>query len=110
MKAWTDGFTISKSPYRRGLGRRSVAVRCGLRSGLPGRRSGGTRLGGRGRRGPVLLSVDLGGAQPASLAPRAREGARAPTELRDDAAGAAAGHTLPRLMGSVAQIVGVVAC
>src|SRR6185437_6120140 len=116
MKAWTDGFTIMST---RPVGRRG-ALRGVAPGGLPGGRLRGlgSPLGGllhgfrgrrvRGLRGvpgallpgrPVRLRVDLGAPQTAALAPRARDGARRAAEVGDDATRAAAGHTLPRLMG-----------
>jgi hypothetical protein len=63
-------------------------------------------------RAPVRLRVDVDGTQTATAAPRAADRARAATEVRYDPAGAAAGHTLPRLMSALGQIlaVGVIAC
>ncbi|MCW3032641.1 MAG: hypothetical protein JWM60_986 [Solirubrobacterales bacterium] len=60
----------------------------------------------------MRLRVDLGGAQPAPCAPWALDRARGAAEVGDDPACAAAGHTLPRLMGPLGQIlrIGAVAC
>ena len=94
MEAWTDGFTIA-------TGRTTARVPASIDVRLGGRLIRPLALAGGG---PVRLRVDLGRAQPAALAPRARDGARTASEVGDHAARAAAGHTLPRLMGSLARI------
>ncbi len=61
---------------------------------------------------PVGLGVEAYRPQPVAPAPRALDRAGAAAEVGYDAAGAAAGHTLPRLMSALAEIlaVAVVAC
>jgi hypothetical protein len=61
---------------------------------------------------PVRLGVQTHGPQPVACTPRALDRAGATAEVGYNAAGAAAGHTLPRLMSALAEIlaVAVVAC
>jgi hypothetical protein len=101
MKAWTDGFTITPVS----LGRRSASRICVAWLALAPR-LGCSRLAlARSlAAAPMRLRVDLGRPQAASLAPRAGDRFRGPSEVGDHAAGAAAGHTLPRLMGPLAQV------
>ena len=60
---------------------------------------------------PVGLGVQAHWPEPVAPAPRALDRAGAAAEVGYDAAGAAAGHTLPRLMSALVEIlaVGVVA-
>ena len=74
--------------------------------GLVGGRAGGLRLNLVGW--PGGLCVDALQAHSAALTPRAGNRARAAAEVRDHLTGAAAGHTLPRLMGRVPAIIHVV--
>src|SRR5271165_6890314 len=70
--------------------------------------AGGCRrrgLGWRRVRGPACLGVDVGAPDAAALAPRAGDRARLAAEFRDHAAGAAAGHTLPRLMRLILAVI-----
>ena len=60
----------------------------------------------------MSLGVDLGGTQAAAAAPGALDRALGAAEVGYHPTGAAAGHTLPRLMGPLSQIlrVGTFAC
>jgi hypothetical protein len=57
---------------------------------------------------PVSLGVQTHRPQPVAPAPGTLDRAGAAAEVRYDTSGAAAGHTLPRLMSALAEILAVV--
>ena len=93
---------------RRGSGG-LIGIGAGNRALAGARRPVRSLRGGLSLGRPARLGVDAGDARPGAPAPWALEEAGGAAEVGDDPAGAAAGHTLPRLMG-LAGLILLVGC